>query len=125
VPNPRNYPGTSTKRSPFDTVQTKSRGFQKFARKVEAFDPLKHFKSAFEAFDPFGQQGERIIDVDDHAVRVVGLPPPSYDADPLNTGILQAMDDAVIEEIKDIAADELRDEEKDQSPRAAQAKPRF
>ena len=101
MPNPRNYPGTSTKRSPFDTVQTKSRGFQKFARKVEAFDPLKHFKSAFEAFDPFGQQGERIIEIDkDHAVRVVGMPPPSTD-DP--TGILAAIDEAVMEEIKDIA----------------------
>jgi hypothetical protein len=104
VPNPRNYPGTSTKRSPFDTVSTKSRGFQKFTRKVEAFDPIKRFKSAFEAFDPFGQQGERIIEIDkDHAVRVVGMPPPSSDADPLNTGILQAMDEAIIEEITAIA----------------------
>jgi hypothetical protein len=98
MPNPRNYPGTSPRRSPFDTVQTKSRGFKKFTRKVEAFDP-------------FGQQGERIIEIDkDHAVRVVGLPPPSSDADPLNTGILQAMDEAIIEEITAIAKRELDSE---------------
>ena len=120
MPNPRNYrpgsrglrPGAPNKRSPFDLKPAKK--------------PFKRFKSAFEAFDPFGQQGERIIEIDkDHAVRVVGLTPPSTDADPLNTGILQAMDEAIMDEIKDIAADELRDEQKEQSPRAAQAKPRF
>jgi hypothetical protein len=105
MPNPRGYrPGSKGVRpSPFDTVRTKSRGFKKLTRKVEAFDPLKRFKSAFEAFDPLGQQDARVIDIDDHAVRVVGLPPPSSDADPLNTGILQAMDDAIIEEITAIA----------------------
>jgi hypothetical protein len=125
MPNPRGTrPGSPGIRpSPFDTVKTTSRGFKKFTRKVEAFDPLKPFKSAFEAFDPLGQQGERIIEIDkDHAVRVVGMPPPSTD-DP--TGILAAMDEALIEEIKAIAKQEIEDEEKEQSPRVAQAKPRF
>ena len=97
MPNPRNYrpgsrglrPGAPNKRSPFDLKPAKK--------------PFKRFKSAFEAFDPLGQQDARVIDVDDHAVRVVGLPPPSSDADPLNTGILQAMDEAIIEEITAIA----------------------
>lgn len=93
------------KRSAFDTARTTSR-------------PFKTFKSAFEAFDPIGQQGERIIEVDDHAVRVVGLKPPSDDP----TGILAAMDEAIMEEIKEIAADELRDEQKGQH-RAAQRQP--
>jgi hypothetical protein len=97
MPNPRGYrpgsrgvrPGAPNKRSPFDIKPAKK--------------PFKRFKSAFEAFDPLGQQDARVIDVDDHAVRVVGLPPPSSDADPLNTGILQAMDEAIIEEITALA----------------------
>ena len=74
------------KRSRFDTARTTSKGFKRFERSVEAFDPI-------------GQQGARIIDVNDHAVRVVGLKPPSDDP----TGILAAMDEAIMEEIKDIA----------------------
>jgi hypothetical protein len=99
MPNPR-----GTRPSPFDAVQTKSRGFKKFTRKIEAIETFKRFERSFKAFDPLGQQGERIIEIDnDHVVRVVGLPPPSSDADPLNTGILQAMDEAIIEEITAIA----------------------
>ena len=90
------------KRSRFDTARTTSKGFKRFERSVEAFDSI-------------GQQsGERIINVNDHAVRVVGLKPPSDDP----SGILAAMDEAIMEEIKDIAKEELRDVEKDQSPSA-------
>jgi hypothetical protein len=98
MPNPRGSrpgsrgirPGAPNRRtSPFDLKPAKR--------------PFKKFTSAFEAFDPIGQQDTRVIDVDDHAVRVVGLPPPSSGADPLNTGILQAMDEAIIEEIIAIA----------------------
>lgn len=87
------------KRSRFDTARTTSKGFKRFERSVEAFDSI-------------GQQSDaRIIDVNDHAVRVVGLKPPSDDP----TGILAAMDEAIMEEIKDIAKDELKDQQKEQS----------
>ena len=85
MPNPRGTrpgsrgirPGAPNKRSPFDLKPAKR--------------PFKSFKSAFDQFDPIGQQsGDRIIDVDDHAVRVVGLKPPSDDP----TG-LAAMDEAI------------------------------
>jgi hypothetical protein len=109
MPNPRGYrpgsrgmrPDAPNKRSPFDIKPAKK--------------PFKRFKSAFEAFDPLGQQDARVIDVDDHAVRVVGLKPPSDDP----TGILAAMDEAIMEEIKELAKAEIEDEQKEQSPRAA------
>jgi hypothetical protein len=134
VPNPRNYPGTSVKRSTFDTVKTSSRGFKKFTRSVEAFaKPSSAGHPAAEAFSQFQQSfeqslpptpiddpefqglGHKVIEIvtpkgNEARVHLTGFSPFQQD----DFGILKAVEGVIIEEVREMVTQEIDEEAQSQ-----------
>ena len=124
MPNPR-----GTRPSPFDTVQTKSRGFKKFTRKFEAFrkpsststgetigSAISELGERFEqaigptplAGEEFQGVGHKVIEIitpagNEARVHLTGLSP--FTPDPF--GILNQLEGIIIDEIREIVGKDI------------------